>query len=107
MALLDDLELNSIDDLLAMREEINTELRGRAMAELAAMDTRRQQLLLLVEDDIKINPVPDELAERRTRAPGVPKYRNPADPAQTWTGRGKRPAWLAGVEDLTEFLIAA
>jgi DNA-binding protein H-NS len=22
------------------------------------------------------------------------KFRNPADPAQTWTGRGKRPRWL-------------
>lgn len=24
----------------------------------------------------------------------APKYRNPADPAQTWTGRGKRPRWV-------------
>ncbi|WP_266158174.1 H-NS histone family protein [Dyella silvatica] len=23
-----------------------------------------------------------------------PKYRNPADPAQTWSGRGKRPHWF-------------
>ncbi|MCK7594020.1 H-NS family nucleoid-associated regulatory protein [Pseudomarimonas salicorniae] len=24
----------------------------------------------------------------------APKYRNPDDPAQTWTGRGKRPRWV-------------
>ena len=24
-----------------------------------------------------------------------PKYRNPADPLQTWAGRGKRPRWFA------------
>lgn len=24
----------------------------------------------------------------------APKYRNPADPSQTWTGRGKRPRWV-------------
>ncbi|HVV97139.1 MAG TPA: H-NS histone family protein [Rhodanobacteraceae bacterium] len=24
-----------------------------------------------------------------------PKYRNPADPSQTWTGRGKRPRWFS------------
>ena len=24
-----------------------------------------------------------------------PKYRNPADPDQTWTGRGKRPRWYS------------
>lgn len=25
---------------------------------------------------------------------GVPKYRNPADPSQTWTGHGKSPSWF-------------
>jgi DNA-binding protein H-NS len=25
----------------------------------------------------------------------APKYRNPDDPSQTWTGRGKRPLWFA------------
>lgn len=24
-----------------------------------------------------------------------PKYRNPEDPSQTWTGRGKQPLWFA------------
>ncbi|WP_266170910.1 H-NS histone family protein [Dyella subtropica] len=24
----------------------------------------------------------------------APKYRNPANPAQTWSGRGKRPLWF-------------
>jgi len=36
----------------------------------------------------------------RRRAGGVrgkvkPKFRNPADPNQTWTGRGKRPRWYS------------
>ena len=25
----------------------------------------------------------------------APKYRNPADKSQTWTGRGRAPAWVA------------
>ncbi|ETX29941.1 H-NS family nucleoid-associated regulatory protein [Roseivivax isoporae] len=25
---------------------------------------------------------------------GIPRYRNPADPAQTWTGRGRKPNWV-------------
>ncbi|HEY5781127.1 MAG TPA: H-NS histone family protein [Lysobacter sp.] len=35
------------------------------------------------------------------RTPGKPlgkvaaKYRNPANPGETWTGRGKQPRWLA------------
>jgi len=30
-----------------------------------------------------------------SRPPVPAKYRNPADASQTWTGRGKRPRWLA------------
>ncbi|MGR3466501.1 MAG: H-NS histone family protein [Shimia sp.] len=25
---------------------------------------------------------------------GVPKFRNPSDPSQTWTGRGRQPNWV-------------
>lgn len=25
---------------------------------------------------------------------GAPKYANPADPSQTWTGRGRKPNWV-------------
>lgn len=30
----------------------------------------------------------------KTRRPAAAKYRNPADHAQTWSGRGKRPRWF-------------
>jgi DNA-binding protein H-NS len=39
----------------------------------------------------------------------APKYRNPANPKETWTGRGKQPRWLATEtakgRKLDEFLI--
>lgn len=39
-----------------------------------------------------------------------PKYRNPANPQETWTGRGKQPRWLAELtakgKKAEEFLIA-
>ena len=39
----------------------------------------------------------------------APKYRNPQNPKETWTGRGKQPRWLATYtgqgRDLGEFLI--
>ena len=38
-----------------------------------------------------------------------PKYRNPADPSQTWAGRGQQPKWLAAEtakgRKLEDFLI--
>ncbi|NRF71385.1 H-NS histone family protein [Aquincola sp. S2] len=36
---------------------------------------------------------------------GVPKYADPAS-GKTWTGRGKPPAWIAGVQNRDAFLIA-
>lgn len=31
---------------------------------------------------------------KEARAPVAPKYRNPDNAAQTWSGRGKRPTWF-------------
>lgn len=30
---------------------------------------------------------------------GAPKYANPTDPSQTWTGRGRKPNWLIEAMD--------
>ena len=30
----------------------------------------------------------------RKRSVSVPKYANPADPSQTWSGRGRKPHWF-------------
>lgn len=39
----------------------------------------------------------------------APKYRNPDNPTETWTGRGKQPRWLAAQtasgRNLADFLI--
>nr|WP_322868138.1 H-NS histone family protein [Aquicoccus sp. G2-2]MEA1114438.1 H-NS histone family protein [Aquicoccus sp. G2-2] len=41
-----------------------------------------------------------ELVQKGEAAPGkprgkvAPKYANPKDPSQKWTGRGRRPAWV-------------
>src|SRR3546814_2122719 len=32
----------------------------------------------------------------------APKYRNPANPKETWTGRGKQPRWMRSEEPTTE-----
>lgn len=37
---------------------------------------------------------------KKRRVAGTPKYRNPADPTQTWAGRGKRPGWAKEVGDI-------
>ena len=57
-----------------------------------------------------------ELAATRGRRGSVrsgnvhpPKYRNPANPEQTWSGRGRKPQWIKDAEqsgaDLSAFAI--
>lgn len=55
---------------------------------------------------------PAAATARKTRKPlgkVAPKYRNPANTGETWTGRGKQPRWLAAHtgngRKLEEFLI--
>ncbi|SIN78862.1 DNA-binding protein H-NS [Vannielia litorea] len=33
-------------------------------------------------------------AKKASGPKGAPKYANPADKSQTWTGRGRQPAWI-------------
>ena len=35
-----------------------------------------------------------DVKRKQSKTVGVPKYRNPNNPDQTWTGRGKRPGWI-------------
>ena len=85
-----DYQMVSIDDLLAERDAIQAEIAARADDELKALDARRQQLLSIVGGE----PAP----AKKPRINGVAKFRNPKDPAQTWTGRGKTPKWIAGLK---------
>lgn len=47
--------------------------------------------------------------EKPTRSGGVARYRNPANPKQTWTGRGRQPGWikegLAAGKSVADFAI--
>ena len=36
-------------------------------------------------------------APRKAGKKVAPKYRNPANPKETWTGRGKQPRWMAAL----------
>jgi DNA-binding protein H-NS len=42
--------------------------------------------------DKKLRPKPR--TPRNTRKSTPPKYQSPDHPAETWAGRGKRPAWV-------------
>ncbi|WP_102223902.1 H-NS histone family protein [Acidimangrovimonas sediminis] len=35
-----------------------------------------------------------QVGTKRKRSVSAPKYANPADPTETWTGRGRKPNWM-------------
>jgi len=38
-------------------------------------------------------------ASKLAGKPVAPKYRNPANPSETWAGRGRAPAWAQALKD--------
>ena len=79
----DDFNSMSVDQLWALRSEIDAILPRRIAAEKTKLEKRLRQL--------QANDIP---SERRPYPRVFPKYRNPADPAETWAGRGKQPRWV-------------
>lgn len=48
-----------------------------------------------------LDAAPKQRGRKKTaakKAPLPPKYKNPANPAQTWSGRGRRPEWFKAAE---------
>jgi DNA-binding protein H-NS len=85
----DTLQSMSIDALWKLHEEIDHLLNVRLEAK------RRQLNQRLVSLGQK---VPSKTENHRRRYPKVlPKFQNPAEPAQTWAGRGRQPRWVSAM----------
>ena len=80
------------DELLEQKRQIESELLGRIDEELANLEQRRAELLAM-----KPAAKPEE-KKKRVKSSRPPKYRNPSNPEQTWTGRGKAPTWMTGLD---------
>jgi len=75
-------------ELLKLEERVSAAIAAKK-AEDAALT--KQALRQLAE---KRGFNIDELFGKRGRRTAAPKYRNPANPEETWTGRGRKPNWL-------------
>lgn len=102
------LEVLSIDELWRLHEELNRLLSSKLVTEKRALERRLEQLRR--ENEIVKNGDHVPFVKQRRAYPKVqPKYRSPDDPKKTWSGRGKRPKWLAAAmqtgRTLEDFLI--
>ena len=61
-----------------------------------------------ISDLMAIDKV-EKTKAKKSRGKVAPKYRNPVNSAQTWTGRGRQPVWVAdalvGGKSLEDLLI--
>jgi DNA-binding protein H-NS len=71
-----------LEELWKLHEELIVRLGSRLAAEKAKLEKRLRELQ------------PRERRTRRSYPKVSPKYQNPKNPAETWSGRGKQPRWL-------------
>jgi DNA-binding protein H-NS len=74
-------EAYPIDELWAIHEQVGNLLAEKMTAERIKIEERLNQLR-------------GDSIERRHYSRIPPKYRNPANPYQTWSGRGRTPMWI-------------
>ena len=80
----------SLPELWTLHEELTVELRRKLRVEKAKLEERLHKL----NSSLAIGVA--NIERRRRPYPKVlPKYRNPKNLKETWSGRGKRPRWLA------------
>jgi DNA-binding protein H-NS len=107
------LDSMSIDEMWDLHQRIIQVLSAKLTTEKQELEKRLAKLsqdkdmprVLLPDQE------PKERRQKRRKYPKVaPRYRNPDDPAETWSGRGKQPRWLASAltkgRAMDEFRIA-
>lgn len=83
-----EIEAMPFDELRTLHREIGALIAERRHQELQELKERASILGFTASDFI----------DQRT-GKSKPKYRNPDNPSEVWTGRGKRPAWLVAKLD--------
>jgi len=104
-----DLSDYNLSELKGLQAEIEREIKARQQQEV----TKAREQILAIAQGLGVS-VEELLANGGAKSKGSGKkvqaqYRNPADNAQTWTGRGRQPKWiaegLAGGKSLDDFRI--
>jgi DNA-binding protein H-NS len=108
------LDAMSIDRMWQLHEEISQALSVRLTTEKRELEKRLAQLRR--ESEMRRSEPADTQStkgprrERRKYPRVSPKYRNPKEPSETWSGRGKQPRWLVAAlktgHTIEEFVIS-
>ena len=82
----------SLKELKALQARIEKEIAGFGQREknraLEALEAKARELGFSLAELTGTGPT-------RKRSASAPKYANPANAADTWSGRGRKPRWFA------------
>ncbi|WP_159877512.1 H-NS family nucleoid-associated regulatory protein [Aquitalea denitrificans] len=81
----------SLAELQALLNTVQAEIKHRETEEKA--NAKKQILELAKSYGLSLDDVLSK-ATVAVRKPVEAKYKNPNDESQTWTGRGRKPAWV-------------
>lgn len=79
--------------ILTIRKELDSRKKHRVI-EIRDMIRKAAEDLGMSQDELMSMMLNGRHGNRRSRGKVAPKYRNPNNPSETWTGRGKRPRWI-------------
>jgi DNA-binding protein H-NS len=99
----------SVDEMWRLHEQIGQVLSVRLTSEKRELEKRLAQLRR--ESEVHSASTAFDVPRERRKYPRVyPKYRNPDEPSETWSGRGKQPRWLVAAlktgHRIEEFMIS-
>jgi DNA-binding protein H-NS len=101
----DDLDTMSTDELWALREQLGEVLAAKLKSEKHGLEVLLGKLSGGEFGSLQIE------RQRRPYPKVHPKFQNPSEPSQTWSGRGGTPRWvrklLAAGRSIDELRIAA
>src|SRR6476620_10613069 len=105
-----DLDALSVDEMWRLHEKIGQLLSVRLTSEKRELEKRLAKLRRENETRPSSAEATTVPRERRKYPRVYPKYRNPEEPSETWSGRGKQPRWLAAAlktgHKIEEFMIS-
>ena len=87
----------SRQDLEKLRKEIDEALSTVSQRERkAALEAAERAA---AEHGFSLANLADSASKgKKSKTKNPPKYRNPEDPTQTWSGRGRKPRWINEAE---------
>ncbi|GFO72339.1 DNA-binding protein H-NS [Bathymodiolus japonicus methanotrophic gill symbiont] len=92
-----DLNNLSVNELQSMIENAESALKNKQASKRKEVFAQIKELAASVGVTVEIHE-----AEKKQKRKGIkvaPKYRNPDDASQTWTGRGVMPRWMRALTE--------